>query len=552
MKKTSWKKRLLCIVLCLAMMLSFTGCSNSEDHKTSTPATTTNTEYGDPAQCTLCPDKEHCCFCYQYKDCVCVETSQKEEEDGNKGEADGNKEGKDTNSSSRPNADKGSSTDKKTDTSDSGSNSGQSSNTSNSDNSSKKYDPKSLKGKTITIMRQWGPYTSGNNTAHDNWNKRVAELEKKYDFDIVEKAWSATLEQEVLAGVKPSGQLYQVNGDWAANYAKQGYIASWDDAMKSTGIDMKSDVYFDFSVQLCNYNNKQYAIGVEEGKIMAQVVYNKKLTSQFADIEKLIDTNEWTWEAMTDIAKKVKAKYPDKWGIGMDSLLGVYGMVASNGGQLVSIAKDGTLSSNLNNKKVREALDQIYNWLHIDKVATVPESGASWDYMLKELVKGNIAFTFNEDACYDVLKESMSGDDYGIAYLPMGPSAEEYYVCMETSWPYVMPKAYADQADDLLFVVDALYQLNDGYDKDAQFRDLYVRKFSNNTTYNRVKSMHRTVKCAPIIEIQLGSTTEWYSAIKQLYQGKTTVAAFVDSYHSSFDIYMKDTWKDFKFTGDIN
>lgn len=401
-------------------------------------------------------------------------------------------------------------------------------------------------------MRMWDPYTSGNNTAHDNWNKRVAELEKKYDFDIVEKKWSATLDQEVLAGVKPSGQLYQVNGDWVANYARQGFIAPWDDAMKKTGIDMTSDVYFNFSVQLCNYNDKQYAIGVEEGKLMCQVVYNKKLTSQFADIEKLMDSKKWTWEAMTDIAKKVKAKYPDKWGMGLDRLLGVYGMVGSNGSQLVSVAKDGTLGSNLNDKKVRQALEQMYNWIHVDKVATVNTTTTAWDYMLKELIKGNIAFTFNEEACYDVLKAGMNGDDYGIAYMPMGPSANQYYAIMETSWPYVMPKAYADQADDLLFVVDALYQLQPGYTKDTQLRDLYIRKFSSNTTYNRVKSMHRNLKCAPIIEIQLASTTAWSNAMTDLFKGTTTVGALIDARQNEFEAYMKDTWKNLKFTGKIS
>ena len=519
MKKASLKT-LLCLVLCLAMTVSLFGCGGGGTASTGTPS---DLEYGEPDKCTLCPDKEHCCFCYQYGDCIC---GQEDGTGNGSGAASGTTSGSGSN---RPaNGGNGGTT------------------------TTAKYDPvKSLKGKTITIMRSWGPYVSGNNTAHDNWNKRVAELEKKYKFDIVEKQWSVTLDQEAMAGVKPSGQLYQVNGDWAATYAKAGYIAPWDDAMKATGINMTSDVYFKNSVQLSNYNGKQWAIGVEEGKMMSQVVYNKTLTSQFADIEKLMDEGKWTWEAMTDIAKKVKAKYPEKWGIVCDGLLGVYGMVASNGGQLVSIAKDGTLGSNLTDNKVKQALEQYYNWIHVDKVATVPATGAAWDWGLKELMKGNVAFTFNEAFCYDVLKEGMDAKDYGIAYLPKGPSAKEYYVCMESSWPYVMPKAYASEANDLLFVVDALYALQPGYTKDTQFRDLYVRKFSNSTTYNRVKKMHREIKCAPIIEIQLGDTNEWLASMSQLLGGKTTVGAYIDTYQSSFDMHMKDAWKGFKFTGKL-
>ena len=310
---------------------------------------------------------------------------------------------------------------------------------------------------------------------------------------------------------------------------------------------MTSEIYCDFSVQLCNYNNNQYAIGVEEGKMMSQVVYNKTLVSQFADVEALMDQGKWTWEAMTEIATKVKQKYPDKWGIGLDKHLSVYGMVASNGGQLVSIGSDGTLSSNLKNSKVREALDQLYSWINVDKVATT----GSWDDMLTELTKGNIAFTFNEDYCYDVLKSRMNANEYGIAYLPMGPSAKEHYALMEASWPYVIPKAYEDQAADLLFVVNELYKLHSGYSKDDQFRDLYVRKFSEQKSYNRVKNMHRTLTCAPIIEIELGDNASFRTAITQLYENRISVGQLIDSYHSEFDMHMKDNWKNVKFTGKL-
>ncbi len=555
MKRTNWKKALLCIVLCLSLVLSFTGCGKTENVTSDTQATT-DAVYGDASKCTLCPVKEYCCFCYQYGDCVCDEVEESEENSkvtDSKDETanDSSKGNNSKGNNSKVNSSRGDNSKVNSSKVDSSKDNSSKDNESNSDTQGK-FDPKTLKGKTITIMRNWEPYTSGNNTAHDNWNKRVKELEDKYDIDIVEKKWSATIEQEILAGVKPAGQLYQVNADWATDYARQGYITDLNDAMEKTGIDMKSDIYDAFGVQLSNYNNKQYAIGVEEGKMLSVVVYNKNLTSQFADIEKLMDENKWTWDAMTDIAKKVKAKYPDKWGISVTQKFGVYGMVASNGSHMVSIGEDGTLGSNLKDKNVREALDQIYNWIHVDKVATVPESGASWDYMLKELMKGNIAFAFHDSYCYSVLKEGMNGDEYGIAYLPMGPSVDQYYACRETNWPYVIPTTYADQADELLFIVDALYQFHPGYDKDRQFSDLYVRSFTNSATYNRVKKMYRILKPAAIVELGLGSDKDYSTAMSSLFEGKTTVGAFIDTYHSKFDTYMKDTYKNLKFTGKIN
>ncbi len=522
------RKSLLCVFLCLAFLLTMAGCGGSGGQTSSEDETVL--EYGDPALCTLCPDKNHCCFCYQYGDCVCDEVEAGQDEEGNAGD------NGDASGSGGSASKSGGTTNRRP-----------ANTTAPQTSTTAKFDPKTLKGKTITIMRSWDPYTSGQNTAHDNWIKRVAELEKKYGVDIVEKKWSSKLEQEVLAGVKPSGQLYQIEGDIVANYVRAGYLTSLNDAMKATGIDMTSQAYCDFSVQLCNYNNKQYAIGVEEGKMMSQVVYNKNLVSQFADVEALMDKGQWTWSEMTKIAKKVKEKYPQKWGIGLDTHLSVYGLVASNGSQLVNVASDGTLSSNFNSAKVREALNQLNSWVNVDPVATT----GSWDNMLNELIKGNVAFVFEEDYCYDVLKSRMNANEYGIAYLPKGPSAKEYYALMEASWPYVIPKAYADRAPELLFIVDALYQLQPGYSKDDQFRDLYVRKFSEQSSYNRVKNMHRTLKCAPIIEIELGDNASFRNAITKLYEGSATVGQLIDSYHSEFDVHMKDEWKNIKFTGKL-
>ena len=537
MKKISLKV-LLCILLCFSLSISLLGCGEYFDIDGIISAVNEGIDFSEaePYLCTLCPDKENCCSCYRRHKCVCNTRP------GGNNSVTNNAQQSSNNSSSSYDY-----------------NSYNSYSNNNSINYGgttvvEKYDPvKSLAGRTIVIMRSWEPYESGKNTAHDNWIKRVAELEKKYNCNIVERKWSVTLDQEAMAGVRPSGHLYQVNGDWVANYAKSYFIAPWDDAMKATGIDMTSDVYFKNSVQLNNYNGKQWAIGVEEGKMMSTLVYNKKLTSAVgADIEKLMDEGKWTWSAMTDIAKKVKAKYPNKWGIGLDAHLAVYGMVASNGSKLVSVASEGTIGSNLKDKRVVEALTQMYNWINVDKVATLKPRNAAYDYQLNELMKNNIAFTFNEAYCFDLLNEGMNGNDYGIAYLPMGPSVNQYYVCMESSWPFVMPRTYADQGADLLFIVDALYQFPAGYSsKDQVFEDLYIRRFSNANTYNRVKKMHREIKSAPIIEIELGESYNWLNGMYNLFENKTTVASYVQSYHEYYDRYMRTNWNDIKFTGKL-
>ena len=75
-------------------------------------------------------------------------------------------------------------------------------------------------GKTITILREWGGYPRGQQTVWDNWNDNVARVKKEFNVNIVEKKWSVDLAQEVLSGVKPEGQLYQVSTSAVYNYAK--------------------------------------------------------------------------------------------------------------------------------------------------------------------------------------------------------------------------------------------------------------------------------------------------------------------------------------------
>lgn len=53
-------------------------------------------------------------------------------------------------------------------------------------------------GKTITIMREWGPYKRGQYTVWDNWCDNLDRVQKEFNVKIVEKKWNVTLANEAL------------------------------------------------------------------------------------------------------------------------------------------------------------------------------------------------------------------------------------------------------------------------------------------------------------------------------------------------------------------
>lgn len=196
-----------------------------------------------------------------------------------------------------------------------------------------------FKGETIVLLRDWDPYPSGKNKAHDNFNKWVAKTKKRFNVNLEERKWKTELAGEMLAGVKPEGHLYLVganSGGKPVTLATKGYIAYLDDAMKKTGITMEEDIYSPYNTQLANINGKQWAIGVGFARICAAIVYNRKVTEAAGyNIPQLINDKKWTWDMMTEIAKKTTEKNPSgeitRYGIAMTNH-GIRGMVLSNGG----------------------------------------------------------------------------------------------------------------------------------------------------------------------------------------------------------------------------
>ncbi len=512
-------KRLSCLALAVLMVASLTACKNGEDQGSE----------------------------YYVEEEVVVQG-----EDGTTSTVKDNTSKQNTNNTS---------TDKGGNTSNGGANS---SGFKNKGNAEKMKDELDFKGKTITLMREWDPYPNGRNAAWDNFNSHLAKTEKRFNVKIEEKKWKATLANEMLSGVKPEGHLYLVGATGGGNVydmATKGYLADLNSAMKETGITMKEDVYSEFNTGINNLNGKQWSIGVGFSRIKSAIIYNKKILAAAGykrtvntdtSVQGYIDSNKWTWKKMTEMAKKVTKKNSSgevtTWGIGIGQA-GIEGMIISNGGHLVFPNSKGKFVSTMNTENVKEALKQVYDWYHVDKVASSFSSG-QWTSMGKAFTEKKIAFVFGGHNEASTPSSTMQADDYGIAYLPMGPRAKKYHAYMTYEYCYVVPAAYKNMTTELLLLADELHQWPAGVDtRDNEFRDEWTRYFLSNDQYQMWYNMHYSKKINRTWEASaiIGGSADF----GKLISGAQTAAVWVDTNHKAVNKRIADISKKYTYTGPL-
>lgn len=413
-------------------------------------------------------------------------------------------------------------------------------------------------GKTITLLREWGPYARGKYSSWDNWLNNLEAVEKECNVKIVEKKWSATLAGEMLAGVKPEGNIYLVSSGEVYSLATKGYIAGLNSAMKKSGIDMTGELFNKFNTGLNNINGEQYTVGLGFARVPAVILYNKKVTKDAGyDIAKLVKDGKWTWDMMTEIAKKTTVRSASgdvsRYGIAFGTTAPA-AMAVSNNSHVLYPNSSGKFELQLSSAGTKEALQQLYDWANVDKVAEYNWGQKSWTALDEDFASKKVAMLFAGHNGISVAYNKLT-DEYGVAYLPKGPRASGYVSYLMDEYSYVIPAAYSDMAADLLVLLSKLHRLPKGYTVDDEFRDEWIRYFKDADAYKMFKTLHDgsvkqvwdgTNKMAP----NAGATT-YASAFGRLFQGELTPGAFIDTYQSAFKASVNDSAKKVTYTGPL-
>ena len=414
-------------------------------------------------------------------------------------------------------------------------------------------------GKTVTIVREWAPFTKGNSAKGDRFLAAVEELEKKYNVNIEEKQQKVNLAAEMLSGATPSGHLYLISSENCGNIfemANKGYLADFNDAMKKTGIDMTAAHYSKANTQLANLNGKQWAIGVGIPNVKSAILYNKKLIQNAGfDVNELISSKQWTWSKFTEIAQKTTLRDVSgevtQWGIGMNPE-GVKALVLSNVGKLVYTDENGKFVSGLKKENTVEALQQAYNWYNVDRVATT-FSGGAWSSGNTAFSSGKVALYFADSSAFSHAYSNLKAEDYGIAYLPLGPKAQNYVSYVDDCNSYVVPSVYQNITTELLLLVDELYKYSETYTSQDHFKNEWFASFHTNTQYNMWYNMYYSTDVKRVWEgldkVNLGGSTA--NSIESLIGGTFSVTAWVEANDAIYSANSEIFAEVYKYTGNL-
>ena len=249
-------------------------------------------------------------------------------------------------------------------------------------------------------------------------NLRIAEWEEMYGVTVekvlVEGNNRAYREKAIAlhaAGDAPD----LVVGLAVPQYAIIGLLAPLDPY-----IDLKNPKFHQPLMEGLAWKGQHYFAGNSIDN--TAIIYNKTLfeNNGLRTPDELFAAGEWTWENFKKAAIELTQDTDgdgklDIWGF--TEVRGTFlpYMILSNGGSLVNVGMDGTITHNLNDPRALVAADFVYDAVHVSKYMN-PEIGAS---NRDPFCAGQIAM-LSEAGTLGCLTDMR--DEWGVVLFPSGPS----------------------------------------------------------------------------------------------------------------------------------
>lgn len=199
-------------------------------------------------------------------------------------------------------------------------------------------------------------------------------------------------------------------------------------------------------------------------------VYNKDMFERegLEDPYELYLAGEWTWDKVTELAKKLTK---DTDGDGVIDQFGITGIWAhaapsvmiSNGGNIMQLDENGRMVYTMDQRAALEAMQQIYEWDLVHNVM----GGTETDF-----IAGKVGMTlFRSVHGLIPIKQQME-DNYGVVPNPRGPRMDEHTYPKFSMATFIIP-ANAEYPEGLVALANFLYRESD-VDEDA-YIDSFVK-----------------------------------------------------------------------------
>ncbi|MCL2019493.1 MAG: extracellular solute-binding protein [Oscillospiraceae bacterium] len=332
-----------------------------------------------------------------------------------------------------------------------------------------------LNGMEVTIGIFWAPDDSDPET--DFGRARLAyleEMQRKHNFTIkqVQIATQASMTDIVNASIitgNPAASICTLEPDRVISMHRQGMFFD----VGSLSVDLHAEKWNRHIIEAMTFDGGIYGFVQGYNPWNAGVVFfNKNVLSEAGiDPESIYDlqaANEWTWDAMLNMALQVTRDIdndgvPDYYGFCTFSRDTLVNTVFSNGGRFVNKDENGRFVNATHTNEFLLAAEWVHNLEKLGLLQPAPE-GAAWNWWIEGFNEGRAAFRVHQD--YSKSDMQSTTFDWGVVLFPRGPLAEKqmaaYYENIN-----IIPKNFSqEEADDILFAYDLYTDPVPGFEDD--------------------------------------------------------------------------------------
>ncbi len=415
----------------------------------------------------------------------------------------------------------------------------------------------SLRGMEVTRVYAWKVEDPD---PEDEGYKQLKKLEEEYGFTFRDKGIGGNYVDAMVTSLlanKPYGDILMCPEENFADWFKAGVMTDLAPAAEKLGIDFTESLYEQNIRKYSNVNNGQYGFGYgEDYSVYCSLYYNKRILQEnnLEDPYTLLEKGEWTFDKLGEYAKACKKTNPDgtvtQWGLGSwtnHELM--VALINGNDGTVVSLDEKNQFQLDLKSSKTTEALEYMYRWCNVDKLANVSEGG--WQKTMSDFVDGKYAFVLGTNEVLTLASANGMKDDFGIITFPVGPSNTSGQTDYAMNYRYwFIPACNKDKAEQLLFIDDLIHR-SDARSFEEKFEDTYLLKIPDETSYNAFLERSRK---AQKYELYQYSGIIWtdpglYAIASNIFTGQSTPGSTVDKLFDSLNATLRDHWKDVAITG---
>ena len=294
----------------------------------------------------------------------------------------------------------------------------------------------------------------GDNEQDDQLIERYAQMEEDLNFtwEYVNIPWEdyqRTYITNSMAG-DALGDVALVEYTWLyPNLSMNGFLA---DINLIESLDRSAEKWNQDMFDLSTFDGATYGFDTGRPWPVGMMFWNKTMFERegLPSIYDDINNDTWTWDKMAEYAKVLTQDtdgdgVTDQWGLSGTTLMAT--VVFSNDAQVIDMSDAKNPTFDLLSDNAMEAFQFIQDLSTVDQVIEVNPPDSEWDYSKTQFANGNVGMFVGQWWQVDSIREVMleSGEEYGIAYFPKGPKADEFISHSTATNIWTVPEAVEDK-----------------------------------------------------------------------------------------------------------